>query len=51
MAKGNSRTAKYIKSAKLNGKALRTPFFTHEQLAAGGTLELEMSESPTKWGR
>ena len=51
VAKGNSRTAKYIKSAKLNGKALRTPFFTHEQLAAGGTLELEMSESPTKWGR
>lgn len=51
VAKNNSRTAKYIKSAKLNGKALKTPFFTHEQLAAGGVLEVEMSQRPTRWGR
>lgn len=47
---GNSRQAKYIKSAKLNGKPLDAPFFTHAQLAAGGTLEIEMSQSPTRWG-
>ncbi len=48
--KGNSRTAKYIREATLNGKPLKTPFFTHAQLAAGGTLELTMSETPERWG-
>ena len=51
LTKNNSRQAKYIKSVKLNGKALRRPFFTHEELAAGGTLEMEMSARPTRWGR
>lgn len=51
VTKGNSRKAKYIKSAKLNGKALKKPFFTHKQLEAGGTLELVMSEVPTQWGK
>ena len=51
LTKNNSRQAKYIKSVKLNGKPLRRPFFTHEELAAGGTLEMEMSARPTRWGR
>ncbi len=33
---------KYIQSASLNGQALNTPWFTHEQLENGGTLELVM---------
>ncbi|TDQ08150.1 GH92 family glycosyl hydrolase [Pedobacter metabolipauper] len=42
---------KYIQSAKFNGKVLNTPFFTHEQLVAGGKLELEMGSKPNKsWG-
>jgi len=42
---------KYIQSAKLNGKLLNTPWFTHDQLLSGGHLELEMGPKPNKqWG-
>jgi len=42
---------KYIQSAKFNGAILNKPFFTHEQLMAGGELELEMGPKPNKsWG-
>ncbi|NQX57220.1 glycoside hydrolase family 92 protein [Pedobacter panaciterrae] len=42
---------KYIQSAKFNGQVLNTPWFTHEQLVAGGKLELEMGAKPNKtWG-
>jgi predicted alpha-1,2-mannosidase len=42
---------KYIQSASLNGKTLNTPWFTHEQLESGGTLELVMGPKPNKkWG-
>jgi predicted alpha-1,2-mannosidase len=42
---------KYIQSAKFNGQVLNTPWFTHEQLVAGGKLELEMGPKPNKtWG-
>ena len=42
---------KYIQSAKLNGKPLSTPWFTHAQLVSGGHLELEMGPMPNKkWG-
>ncbi len=42
---------KYIQSAKFNGQPLNTPFFTHDQLMAGGKLELEMGPKPNKsWG-
>ena len=47
-----SKDNKYIKSAKLNGKALDTPFISHSDLMNGGTLVLEMSDRPNKeWGR
>ena len=42
---------KYIQSAKLNGKELNTPWFTHDDLINGGTLELVMGAFPNKqWG-
>lgn len=42
---------KYIQSAKMNGKVLNVPTFTHEELVNGGTLELEMGPLPNKsWG-
>ncbi|MES2277869.1 MAG: GH92 family glycosyl hydrolase [Bacteroidota bacterium] len=42
---------KYIQSAKMNGQALNTPWFSHQQLMNGGTLELEMGPKPNKnWG-
>lgn len=42
----NSKENKYIKSAKLNGKELDKPFFTHSELMSGGVLEIEMSAQP-----
>ncbi len=44
----NSRKNKYVKSIKLNGKNLDQPFFSHADLVAGGTLEIQMSALPTK---
>ena len=41
-AKDISKENKYIQSARLNGQPLSKPFLTHEQLMAGGTLELQM---------
>jgi predicted alpha-1,2-mannosidase len=51
IANHSSVINKYIQSAKFDGKELNTPWFTHEQLVAGGTLELEMGPLPNKaWG-
>jgi len=42
---------KYIQGATMNGKELKTPWFTHEQLMNGGNLVLEMGPKPNKaWG-
>ena len=49
-AVGNSPENKYIQSAALNGHPLDIPFFTHQTLADGGTLELVMTDKPTRWG-
>ena len=47
-----SEKNKYIQSAKLNGKVLNSPWFTHDELMNGGMLELEMGAYPNKeWGR
>ncbi|WP_339070964.1 GH92 family glycosyl hydrolase [Chitinophaga sp. 212800008-4] len=37
---------KYIQQAKFNGQPLSKPFFTHQQLMNGGTLELFMGPKP-----
>ncbi|HEY8559367.1 MAG TPA: GH92 family glycosyl hydrolase [Pyrinomonadaceae bacterium] len=36
----------YIQSVKLNGKAHKKSFFTHEDLMSGGTLEFTMTDKP-----
>jgi predicted alpha-1,2-mannosidase len=42
---------KYIQSARINGVALTSPWFTHKQLMDGGTIELQMGPKPNKqWG-
>jgi predicted alpha-1,2-mannosidase len=42
---------KYIQSATLNGKPLMKAWFSHSDIAEGGTLLLEMSDKPnTQWG-
>ncbi|WP_345952909.1 GH92 family glycosyl hydrolase [Mucilaginibacter sp. PAMB04168] len=51
LANNCSVVNKYIQSARFNGKALDTPWFTHNQLINGGILELEMGPKPNKsWG-
>jgi len=51
IANGASVVNKYIQSARMNGNILNKPFFTHQQLIDGGTLELEMGPKPNKsWG-
>jgi predicted alpha-1,2-mannosidase len=51
VAGNNSRVNKYILSAKLNGKELTKPVFTHDDLVKGGSLVLEMGNRPNyNWG-
>jgi len=51
LAHGSSAVNKFIQSARINGKMLATPWFTHQQLVDGGTLELFMGPKPNKtWG-
>ncbi|MDP9042085.1 MAG: GH92 family glycosyl hydrolase [Bacteroidota bacterium] len=48
----SSDVNKYIQSAKFNNITLKTPWFTHQQLMDGGTLELVMGPKPNKnWGK
>jgi predicted alpha-1,2-mannosidase len=52
LGKGASRTKKYIQKAFINGKEITSPFIMHEQIMAGGTLELILDELPNKdWGK
>lgn len=47
----NSRENMYIQQAKLNGRALNDFWFTHEEFAKGGTLEIWLGPQPNKtWG-
>ena len=50
-ARNCSETNKYIQSAKLNGAEWNKPWFSHEDIKDGGTLELEMGDKANKqWG-
>ena len=50
ITKNNSKDNKYIESAMLNGQELNIPFLEHKDIAAGGTLEITLTNQPTKWG-
>jgi predicted alpha-1,2-mannosidase len=51
LANNVSARNKYIQSAKLNGKPLNQAWFPHSAIANGGTLILQMGETPnTHWG-
>ena len=45
----NSDTNIYIKSIKLNGKPHNLPYIEHSDIAKGGKLTFEMSDTPAKW--
>ena len=47
VVKNNGKKNKYIESVLLNGKALNIPFFNHQDIANGGTMEIKMTDHPT----
>lgn len=51
IARNCSHSNKYIQSARLNDREHNQPWFTHDELMGGGTLELEMGNRPNhQWG-
>ncbi len=51
VAKNNSAQNVYIQSAKLNGKPLNRSWISHQEITAGGKLELTMGATPNRsWG-
>lgn len=50
-ARGLSPERKYIRAARLNGKDFPYSALRHEDIVRGGTLVLEMSDSPGDWGK
>ena len=46
VAHGNSRENKYVQKMLLNGRELVEPFFNHQDIVDGGTLELTMGDKP-----
>ena len=51
IAKNCNDTNKYIQSARLNGKQWNKPWFSHDDIKNGGTLELKMGPKPNiHWG-
>lgn len=51
IAKNSSFDNKYIQSVKLNGKAWNKPWFSHDDIKDGGTLELIMGNRANRtWG-
>ena len=51
VAKNNSTENKYIQSATLNGREWNKPWFSHDDIKNGGTLELIMGDKANReWG-
>jgi putative alpha-1,2-mannosidase len=48
VARNNSRDNKYIQSLRFNGQPLQQVWFRHADIVNGGTLELQMSNTPNK---
>jgi putative alpha-1,2-mannosidase len=49
-ARGVSEENRYVQSARLNGRPLERSFLRHDEIAAGGVLELRMGPEPSDWG-
>jgi predicted alpha-1,2-mannosidase len=48
IAHNASHENKYVQSIRLNGKALDQVWFRHSDIANGGTLEINMGDTPNK---
>ncbi|WP_158014301.1 GH92 family glycosyl hydrolase [Sphingomonas sanxanigenens] len=44
-----SAAARYVVGATLNGRPINRAWLTHDEVAAGGLLELRMAETPGDW--
>jgi predicted alpha-1,2-mannosidase len=52
VSRGNGPGPRYIQSARLNGRPLDRCWLSHAEIVAGGTLELDLADTPnTEWGR
>ena len=49
LANGRSDQAIYVASAKLNGQPLNRAWLRPSEVFAGGTLELALTNAPTRW--
>ncbi|MFZ2901300.1 MAG: GH92 family glycosyl hydrolase [Saprospiraceae bacterium] len=51
MVKGKAKGTPYIQSVRLNGQPYSKNYIRHEDITAGGELEIEVGEAPNKeWG-
>ncbi|WP_394832972.1 GH92 family glycosyl hydrolase [Pendulispora rubella] len=50
LSPNNSTTNKYVRAAYLNGKRIEKPFLKHSDIAQGGILYFDMSDTPRPWG-
>ncbi|MBS1802125.1 MAG: GH92 family glycosyl hydrolase [Acidobacteria bacterium] len=48
VAHNTSRENKYVQSIKLNGNPLNQVWFRHADISNGGTLEIDMSDTPNR---
>ena len=48
VCRNNSKDNKYIQSIRLNGKPLNQVWFRHADIVNGGTLELQMGNTPNE---
>ena len=48
-ALNNSDTNRYIQKITLNGTPIERGYITHDEIAAGGELVIEMGDDQTKW--
>ena len=46
---GNSVQNRYIQSVKVNGQPLDKGYVTHDQIASGGVMTIEMGAEPVLW--
>ena len=43
-------TKQYVRSLTVNGKSISEPILDHGQIAGGGDIVFEMSDTPQPWG-
>lgn len=52
IARNNSKKNIYIRQVKLNGRLYHKSYISHQDIVAGGTLEIELGDAPDySWGK